>query len=58
MNAILENSDVISKMRGKWHEIIIEKSKIFTIVSLSSSLSFKAARSKEIFLGRFKKNKR
>ena len=33
MNAILENSDVISKMRGKWHEIIIEKSKIFTIVS-------------------------
>ena len=33
MNAILENSDVISKMRGKWHEVIIEKSKIFTIVS-------------------------
>ena len=33
MNAILQNADVISKMRGKWHEIEINNLKIFSIVS-------------------------
>ena len=33
MNAILGNTDVISKMRGKWHEIEINKLKIYSIVS-------------------------
>ena len=33
MNAILKNADVISKMRGKWIEIEINKFKIFSIVS-------------------------
>ncbi len=33
MNAILKNADVISKMRGKWIEIEVNKFKIFSIVS-------------------------
>ena len=33
MNAILKKADVISKMRGKWIEIEINKLKIFSIVS-------------------------
>ena len=33
MNAILKNADVISKMRGKWIEIEINKLKVFSIVS-------------------------
>ena len=33
MNAILENTDVISKVRGKWHEIEINNLKIQSIVS-------------------------
>ena len=33
MNAILKNTDVISKMRGKWYEIEISNLKIFSIVS-------------------------
>tara|TARA_Y100000816_G_scaffold279589_1_gene252027 strand:- start:1008 stop:1694 length:687 start_codon:yes stop_codon:yes gene_type:complete len=33
MNAILKNADVISKMRGKWIEIEINKFKVFSIVS-------------------------
>ncbi len=33
MNAILKNTDVISKMRGKWYEIKINKLKIYSIVS-------------------------
>ena len=33
MNAILEKTDVISKMRGKWHEFEINKLKIYSIVS-------------------------
>ena len=33
MNAILKNADVISKMRGKWHEIEINNLKIYSIIS-------------------------
>ena len=33
MNAILQNADVISKMRGKWNEIEINRIKIFSLVS-------------------------
>tara|TARA_B100000579_G_scaffold399370_1_gene380262 strand:+ start:281 stop:1033 length:753 start_codon:yes stop_codon:yes gene_type:complete len=33
MNAILHNADVISKMRGKWYEVEINKLKIYSIVS-------------------------
>ena len=33
MSAILQNTDVISKMRGKWYEIEINKCKISSIVS-------------------------
>jgi len=33
MNAILSNNDVISKVRGKWHEIKINELKIQTMVS-------------------------
>ena len=33
MNAILQDADVISKMRGKWYEIEINKCKISSIVS-------------------------
>ena len=33
MNAILKNTDVISKMRGKWHELKINNSEIYSIVS-------------------------
>ena len=33
MNAILGNTDVISRMRGKWHEFEINKLKIYSIVS-------------------------
>ena len=33
MNALLSNTDVISKMRGKWYEIEINNLKIFSIVS-------------------------
>ena len=33
MNAILQNTEVISKMRGKWYEIEINNIKIFSIVS-------------------------
>ena len=33
MNALLSNTDVISKMRGKWYEIEINRLKIFSIVS-------------------------
>ena len=33
MNAILQDTDVISKMRGKWYEIEINKCKISSIVS-------------------------
>ena len=33
MNALLSNTDVISKMRGKWYEIEINRMKIFSIVS-------------------------
>ena len=33
MNAILRNADVISKMRGKWYEVEINKLKIYSIVS-------------------------
>ena len=33
MNAILGNTDVISKMRGKWHDFEINKLKIHSIVS-------------------------
>ena len=33
MNAILKNTDVISKMRGKWYEIKINQLKIYSIVS-------------------------
>ncbi len=33
MNAILRNTDVISKMRGKWYEIEINNLKIYSIVS-------------------------
>ncbi len=33
MNAILGNKDVISKMRGKWHEFKINKLKTYSIVS-------------------------
>ena len=33
MNAILGKTDVISKIRGKWHEIEINKLKIYCIVS-------------------------
>ena len=33
MNAILQDADVISKMRGKWYEIEINKCKLSSIVS-------------------------
>ena len=33
MNAILQNSDVISKVRGKWFEIEINNLKVLSIVS-------------------------
>ena len=33
MNAILGDTDVISKIRGKWHELKINKLKIYSIVS-------------------------
>tara|TARA_B100000579_G_scaffold425140_1_gene430490 strand:- start:583 stop:1179 length:597 start_codon:yes stop_codon:yes gene_type:complete len=33
MNAILQNTEVISKIRGKWYEIEINNIKIFSIVS-------------------------
>ena len=33
MNAILNNADVISKMRGKWYEIEINKLNLYSIVS-------------------------
>lgn len=33
MNAILSNTDVISKMRGKWYEIEINDLKLYSIVS-------------------------
>ena len=33
MNAILSNTEVISKMRGKWHEIEVNNLKIYSIVS-------------------------
>ena len=33
MNAILGNTDVISKMRGKWHEFEINNLKIYSMVS-------------------------
>ena len=33
MNAILLNTDVISKMRGKWYEIEINNLKFYSIVS-------------------------
>ena len=33
MNAILKNTDVISKMRGKWYEIEINDLKLYSIVS-------------------------
>ena len=33
MNAIIKSSEVISKMRGKWHQIEINNFKIHTIVS-------------------------
>ena len=33
MSAILQDTDVISKMRGKWYEIEINKCKISSIVS-------------------------
>ena len=33
MNAILPNTDVISKMRGKWYEILINNLKLYSIVS-------------------------
>ncbi len=33
MNAILSNADVISKMRGKWYEIEINKLNLYSIVS-------------------------
>ena len=42
MNAILENSDVISKMRGKWHEfkIIYDDKKKKINVFLNKELIF------------------
>ena len=33
MNAILSNTEVISKMRGKWHEIEVNNLKIYSMVS-------------------------
>tara|TARA_A100001011_G_scaffold332809_1_gene360152 strand:- start:15 stop:602 length:588 start_codon:yes stop_codon:yes gene_type:complete len=33
MNAIIKDTDVISKMRGKWYEIEINKLKVYSIVS-------------------------
>ena len=33
MNALINNTSVISKIRGKWHEIEINNLKIFTLVS-------------------------
>ncbi len=33
MNALINNTSVISKTRGKWHEIEINNLKIFTLVS-------------------------
>ena len=33
MSAILPNTDVISKMRGKWYEIEINNLKFYSIVS-------------------------
>ena len=33
MNAIMQNTEVISKMRGKWFEVHISNFKIYTIVS-------------------------
>ena len=33
MNAIMQNTEVISKMRGKWFEVNISNFKIYTIVS-------------------------
>ena len=33
MNAIMQNTEVISKMRGKWYEVQINSFKIYTIVS-------------------------
>ena len=37
MSAILQDTDVISKMRGKWYEIEINKCKISSIVSFHPS---------------------
>ena len=58
MNALINNTSVISKTRGKWHEIEINNLKIFTLVSFSPCLSIKTTRPKKIFVDRLKNDQR